>query len=363
MSGTSIDGIDAVLVDLSSDNLKIIAFEYQPFYESTKAVLAEITSSSRPILLESIGKMDTQLGQLFAETALRLLANTKIPASEICAIGSHGHTLYHAPSDRYPFCLQIGDPNTIAQLTGITTVADFRRRDIAAGGQGAPLVPAFHEAMFRSDAENRVIVNIGGIANITVLPKDRNKPVVGFDTGPGNTLMDAWINQHLGKNHDDKGTWARFGRLDETVLQHLKRDSYFSLPYPKSTGREYFSLTWLNERIGDIQKHKPEDIQTCLCQLTADTITYAIRESLPDTNRLLVCGGGARNDYLMESLQNNLHCPVQSTEEYGLHPDYVEATAFAWLARQTIHRLPGNLVTVTGARYPVILGGIYPAGN
>lgn len=359
MSGTSIDGIDAGLVDFSGGHPKFIAFDYQPFPDRIRADLHEITSSDRPVLLKNIGKLDTQLGKLFAQSVQHLIDKTDFSASEISAIGSHGHTLFHAPEKHHPFCLQIGDPNIIAQITGITTVADFRRRDIAAGGQGAPLVPAFHQALFSTPMENRVIVNIGGIANVTILPKESSAPVKGFDTGPGNTLMDAWIKKHHGYHYDRNGDWARTGRHNPQLISQLKDDPYFSCTAPKSTGKEYFSLSWLDKIIRERPEHNPEDIQANLCFLTAETICDAIHEYAPETDRVLICGGGAHNRYLLEILQNKLHCPVESTERYQLHPDHVEATAFAWLARQTMSHLPGNLMTVTGAKQPVILGGIY----
>lgn len=362
MSGTSIDGIDAGLVDFGGDNLELIAFEYTPFPDFLRTELSEITSSNHPVLLKDIGRLDTQLGELFAQTALNLIAKTHLSSSDLTAIGSHGHTLFHSPESDKPFCLQIGDPNIIAQKTGVTTVADFRRRDIAAGGQGAPLVPAFHQAIFSSPNENRVIVNIGGIANITILPKNPATPVMGFDTGPGNALMDAWIKKHRDQHYDRNGEWAKTGQIDRKLISQLKNDPYFTNAAPKSTGKEYFSLAWLAEYAPESSKHKPEDVQACLCALTAETICDAIREYAPETDKVLVCGGGSHNSHLLKLMELNLHCPVFSTERYRLHPDHVEAIAFAWLARQTINNLPGNLVTVTGAKQPVILGGIYPGG-
>ncbi|PKM38391.1 MAG: anhydro-N-acetylmuramic acid kinase [Gammaproteobacteria bacterium HGW-Gammaproteobacteria-10] len=360
MSGTSIDGIDAGLVDFSSGHPEFIAFEYHPFPDRIRTELTEITSSDHPVLLKNIGKLDTQLGSLFAQSAQSLIAKAGFSASDITAIGSHGHTLFHAPELPNPFCLQIGDPNIIAQLTGITTVADFRRRDIAAGGQGAPLVPAFHQALFGYPGEHRVITNIGGIANITILPNDSSKPVIGFDTGPGNSLMDTWIKKHRGSHFDHNGDWARTGQVNKHLLSILKADTYFKSAAPKSTGKEYFSLGWLTKHLREFSEQKPEDVQACLCQLTAETICDGIRDYAPCIDKVLVCGGGARNSYLLEKLQDNLNCPVLSTEEYHLHPDHVEAIAFAWLARQTMNSLPGNLMSVTGAKQPVILGGIYP---
>jgi len=287
-----------------------------------------------------------------------LLAKADIPASSINAIGSHGQTIYHAPDIRFPFSLQIGDPNIITELTGITTVADFRRRDIAAKGQGAPLVPAFHQAVFHHPNEHRCIVNIGGIANITVLPKQQSAEVIGFDTGPGNTLMDLWIKLHQNQSYDKSGAWAKTGNIDHGLVALLKQDAYFNAAPPKSTGKEYFSLPWIYQYF-DAFSYKAEDIQASLCFLTAITICDAIKKHAPATEHILICGGGIHNEYLLELIQQNIECPVESTEPYGLHPDHVEAVAFAWLARQTMNNLPGNLKEVTGAIDSVILGGIY----
>lgn len=359
MSGTSIDGIDAGLVDFSEANPRFVDFEYLPFPEQLRTQLAKLASTHEPILLRDYGSLDTQLGYLFADAVHNLLAKTGLPASAITAIGSHGHTVYHAPHLPTPFSLQIGDPNIIAQRTDITTVADFRRRDIAAHGEGAPLVPAFHQAVFNSSEENRVIVNIGGIANITILPKNNPDNVMGFDTGPGNTLMDQWIERHKTVNYDKDGDWAKSGCANRKLLQSLKSDSYFADKAPKSTGKEYFSLEWLKQRVQTLSDYKVEDVQASLCHLTAETIGDAIRLYAPETERVLICGGGVHNRYLMTLIRQQLSCPVVPTENYGLHPDHVEAIAFAWLARQTINGLPGNLTRVTGAQSPVILGGIY----
>ncbi len=260
--------------------------------------------------------------------------------------------------------MQIGDPNIIAEETGITTVADFRRRDIAAGGQGAPLVPAFHQAIFSQifdlTKENITIVNIGGIANITYL--SASKTIV-FDTGPGNTLMDFWIQKNLNKAYDKNGSWAKTGKVNPKLVETLKQDPYFKLSPPKSIGKEYFSPSWLNEKISHTPDCNANDIQASLCQLTAETITEAIQQHAPLTDHTLICGGGMHNDYLIALIRNNLNHPVSSTAEFGINPDHVEAMAFAWLARQTINNLSGNLTEVTGAKVPVILGGIYPGKN
>ncbi|MDD4914618.1 MAG: anhydro-N-acetylmuramic acid kinase [Methylococcales bacterium] len=356
ISGTSMDGIDAALLDFSHDKATLQAFFYQPFPAELREKIHAISQAGQKILLTDYGALDTLLGHLFAEAALSLLAAAQIPAERILAIGSHGQTVYHAPEPPTPFTLQIGDPNIIAQRTGITTVADFRRRDIAAGGQGAPMVPAFHQAVFATDRQLRTIVNIGGIANITVL----DDKVAGFDTGPGNALLDIWHQQHRQQAYDDNGDWAGSGQVQAALLAALKDDPYFDLPAPKSTGREYFSAPWLLQKLNPFPAIKAEDVQATLCQLTADSIAEAIHRYAPRSEQILVCGGGAHNGQLMRLLAKNMRCPVLSTAELGMDPDHVEACAFAWLARQTLNNLPGNLCSVTGAAAPVTLGGIYP---
>ncbi len=361
MSGTSLDGIDAALVEFNGDQGKLLAFEYQPFSNDIKKAIQSISIPGTPILLKKYGAIDIQLGRLFSQACNNLLKLANISSSDITAIGSHGQTIYHAPSMPEAFSLQIGDPNVIAEETGITTVADFRRRDIAAGGQGAPLVPAFHQAIFGQSfdlsKENITIANIGGIANITHLSASK---IIGFDTGPGNALMDFWIQNNLDSPYDKNGSWAKAGEKSQELLDSLKQDPYFKLPPPKSTGKEYFSLSWLNKKISRISDCSAIDIQASLCHLTADTITEAIKCYAPLTDHTLICGGGMHNSYLIELIRKALKVPVSSTANFGINPDHVEAMAFAWLARQSMNNLAGNVPEVTGARSPVILGGIYP---
>ncbi|MCF7964461.1 MAG: anhydro-N-acetylmuramic acid kinase [Methylobacter tundripaludum] len=358
MSGTSLDGIDAALVDFQDNETHLVEFEYLPYSDEIQSTIQKISKPESLISLKEYGAMDAQLGSLFAKAVNALLAKAAIPTSSVKAIGSHGQTIYHAPDIRFPFSLQIGDPNIIAETTGITTVADFRRRDIAAKGQGAPLVPAFHQAVFQHPNEHRCIVNIGGIANITVLPRNQSAEVIGFDTGPGNTLMDLWIKLHRNLPYDKNGAWGKTGKIDHDLVTLLKQDAYFNAAPPKSTGKEYFSLPWIYQYF-DAFSYKAEDVQASLCFLTAITICDAVKKHAPATERILICGGGIHNDYLLELIQQNIDCPVESTERYGIHPDHVEAVAFAWLARQTMNNLPGNLKEVTGALDSVILGGIY----
>lgn len=351
MSGTSADGIDAALVDFHSAKPSLIAHHFTEFdAELRKRILALNHPGHDEI--NRLGELDHLLGKTFAQAAHVLLEKSNISASHIRAIGSHGQTIRHNPDAR--FTLQIGDPNIIAADTGITTIADFRRKDMAHGGQGAPLVPAFHQAILSSETYDRAIVNIGGVANMTFLP--RNQRVLGFDTGPGNNLMDAWIQMHVGKSHDKNGEWAKQGMISAELLKKLLDDAYFKAAPPKSTGPEYFNLAWLKKYV---DHHKEVDVQSTLAELTAVTITHAVKH-LMDQGEVLICGGGVHNDYLMQRLTALLQ-PLQvlSTEVYGVHPDWMEAMAFAWLAKQTLDKKPGNIMQVTGARQTAILGGVY----
>ncbi len=359
MSGTSMDAIDAALFDLSNNGCKLIASHSHAFPHKLSQKLQQLIRSET-FNLRDFGTLDTELGRSFAEAANQLTQQQHIDKKQITAIGSHGQTIFHAPDNTPPFTLQIGDPNCISQFTGITTVADFRRRDIAAGGQGAPLVPAFHNAFFRSAQYNRVILNIGGIANITVLTADQSQAISGFDTGPGNCLLDDWSQQHLNLPYDKNGSWAAAGSLNEKLLQQLLTDNYFSLPPPKSTGREYFNLHWLKQYpISD----KPKNIQATLTQFSIETIARAIETHATNCDEVYICGGGAFNTYLMQGLEGRLErrAKITTTTELGVAPEWVEAAAFAWLAKQTLENKPGNIATVTGASENTILGGIYPA--
>jgi anhydro-N-acetylmuramic acid kinase len=365
MSGTSLDGIDAVLLELSIDQSpqpRLLAAQTFPLDSSLHEQLQALLQSGTDEI-ERMGRADRQLGLAFGAAVTSLLQTARVPASAVRAIGSHGQTIRHRPPGahaEYPFTLQIGDPSSIAQLTGITTVADFRRRDIAAGGQGAPLVPPFHRAVFKGPRA-RAIVNIGGIANVTLLPVDGS--VTGFDTGPGNTLMDNWIARHRGATYDRDGAWASGGSVVPELLQRLLATPYFSAAAPKSTGREFFNLTWLEQQIASIgQPPAPIDVQATLVELTARTIADEITALSPTLNEVFVCGGGAYNMLLMQRLEALLH-PRQlgSTAQLGIEPEWVEAAAFAWLAQQTLAGRPGNDPAVTGASTPCVLGAIYPA--
>ncbi len=361
MSGTSMDGIDAALVEFSPEQPRLVHSFSHPWPEELKTRLAQLAREGAASLQE-FGQIDILCGKQFAEAACRLMEEADIKSRSISAIGSHGQTIFHHPHSPAPFSLQIGDPNTIAEQTGIAVVADFRRRDMAAGGQGAPLVPAFHQAVFQHPQHNRAILNIGGIANITILPA-RGEVSGGFDTGPGNCLMDYWVQKNTASPFDHNGNWARSGKVHEPLLKCFLGDGYFSLPPPKSTGTEYFSSTWLVQKLHGYPALAAEDIQATLLHLTCDSIQKAIRRWAPDAEEVLVCGGGAHNDALMDALSRQFgSIRVVGTDHStaAIDPDWVEAMAFAWLARQTLLGSPGNIPAVTGASHQVVLGGIYP---
>ncbi len=367
MSGTSVDGIDAALVALpEGQRPRLVAAHGEPMPPALRERILAMTQPGDDEI-DRVGELDVDIGRQFARAALNLLEKAGVDARTVTAIGSHGQTVRHRPLARSPFTLQIGDPNTIAELTGITTVADFRRRDMAAGGQGAPLVPAFHDAVFRTTSENRLVVNLGGMANVTCLPAAAGEPVRGFDTGPGNVLLDAWHERHHGTPIDRDGAWGRSGRVDDPLLDLLLADPYFDEAPPKSTGRERFSLAWLDERLADL----PDgdllaacDVQASLVELTARSVAEAAERWGSGHGSVFLCGGGAHNAFLRERLAARLPGHrVTTTAELGVDPDWVEAMAFAWLAHRALAGLSGNLPAVTGARREVVLGGIYPAGR
>lgn len=358
MSGTSADALDAALVDLQDERRpKLLATHSRPLAHLRDA----IHSLSQPghNEIQRLGQLSRQLAELSAKIVLELLAHAGMAPEQIAAIGSHGQTIRHEPPgvSPYPFTLQIGCPSTIAELTQITTVADFRCRDIASGGQGAPLAPAFHKAVLAAEKEPRAVVNIGGMANITLL---RDDDVLGFDTGPGNCLMDYWTLRHLHIPFDQDGQWAASGQLQPQLLERMLNDPYFYQPPPKSTGREHFHHHWLEQHLHAFEPLEANDIQRTLLELTARTVVDAMRASSAQPHALYVCGGGAHNPTLMSRLNELAGLPVASTAELGVEPQWVEAMAFAWLASRTLRGLPGNEPRVTGARSATILGGIYP---
>ena len=360
MSGTSVDGIDAALVNLQNSGTLTLEATHQHVLSPIvrDAIQALMAPGNNEI--ERAGELDMQLGKLFAEAVQILLRKSGVPAKDIRAIGSHGQTIRHCPRATHPFTQQIGNPSVIAEQTGITTVADFRARDMAAGGEGAPLVPAFHHWFFHKPGVNRVILNIGGIANVTWLPAYAQGAVLGFDTGPGNTLLDQWIMQNRGERYDNDGEWAASGQVNEQLLARLLADEYFSKAPPKSTGREHFHGAWLEQHI--IDKLAAQDLQATLAELTSRSIVRALDFLPAKVDEIYVCGGGSHNRHLLARLQTQApNIPIATTAALGLDPDWVEAVAFAWLAHRTLAGEPGNLPSVTGAHHAVILGGIYPA--
>ena len=358
MSGTSLDGIDAVLAEISSSNTRLLAHYYHAYPQDLRLQLLNLHHTQNDELhLAALAAQ--QLAQLYGNAVNQLLAQASQDKTEIRAIGCHGQTLRHCPEAGYTF--QIGNAALLSELTGITVVADFRSRDIAAGGQGAPLVPAFHAHALRHPKIHRVIVNIGGIANITDLPTAG--PIRGWDTGPGNMLMDAWIHQHHDATYDQEGAWAARGELHAPLLDKLLKHDFLSLIPPKSAGREQFNLDYLQTLIGTLPNPVgPVDVQATLLEFTAQSLCDAIEQECAGAQEVYVCGGGVHNKALMQRIATLLApVPVSSTAAIGVDPDWMEALAFAWLARQTMHGLPGNLPDATGARGERILGAIYPA--
>jgi anhydro-N-acetylmuramic acid kinase len=354
MSGTSLDGVDAALVDLHA-RPRLLATAYLPYPRELKATLLALHVPARDELHRA-SLAGIQLAKFYARAVGHLLRKNRVAARSVRAIGCHGQTVRHQPAAGYT--VQLGNPSWLAELVGIPVVADFRSRDIAAGGQGAPLVPAFHAAVFGDRRVHRVIVNLGGIANLTDLPC-RN-PVTGFDTGPGNVLLDAWVAARLGIAFDRAGALASRGRPREPLLKALLRDPYFRRPPPKSTGRERFNLDWL--RSFGVARYKVEDVQATLAELSARSIGMAISKYCFGAREVYLCGGGAQNEDLVGRIARVLpRISVASTSRLGIDPDWVEAMAFAWLAQRRLECETGNLSEVTGARTPQVLGAIYAA--
>ncbi|MFT5032609.1 MAG: anhydro-N-acetylmuramic acid kinase [Bermanella sp.] len=363
MSGTSLDSIDAALCEISADKKpELLSHHEHSFPEHLRASLTRLCQPGDNEI-ERMGRADRELGACYAEAVTALLSKAGVSAGSVSAIGCHGQTIRHRPATAVQpantaFTLQIGDPNTLAMQTGITTVSDFRRRDIAEGGQGAPLAPAFHRAVFASDTSYRAIVNIGGMANITLLPAKGE--CSGFDTGPGNVLMDVWVRQQQGLEFDEGGRWAASGKVDDAFLSGLLALPYFQLHNgPRSTGREDFDAGLL----ADLPTHlSPQDIQASLLEFSAQTIAAPLLRLNSHPSQLYVCGGGAYNTTLMQRLETLLHpMLVVSTEKLGIAPQWVEAIAFAWLAYRRMEGMSGNIPSVTGAAHEALLGAIYPA--
>lgn len=357
MSGTSLDGVDVVLAAMNENVVTQQAKYSHPMpIELKKDILG--MCQGQQTTLSAVGRLDAQLGTLFGEAVLGLLKQTQVMPHEITAIGCHGQTVWHEPEGENKFSMQLGDNNRIAALTNITTVGDFRRRDMAYGGQGAPLVPAFHHALLAHPTERRIILNIGGIANLSLLLP--GKPVRGFDTGPGNILLDAWIWGQRAQPYDKDGLWAKEGQVCLPLLELMLADPYFGLPAPKSTGREYFNISWLEKQLAKLPAIMPVDVMSTLLELTATTICEQVLLA-GGCERLLVCGGGARNPLLMARMSALLPgMEVSTTDTFGISGDDMEALAFAWLAFRTLSGQPGNLPSVTGASCETLLGAIYP---
>ncbi len=358
ISGTSADAIDAVAVDINNNNdITQKASLAYPIDESTRKEIFSIQKNSTT--LEAIGKLDTKLGEIFATAANKLITSNKLDSKSIIAIGSHGQTIKHDPNCEHPYTLQIGNPAIIAEKTNITTIADFRRRDIAAGGQGAPLVLAFHQAWLGNQA-NSVVLNMGGIANITVLAHQSTQPRMGFDTGPANTLIDSWTRKHLNKTYDDNGQWAKSGTINQQLLSTLLKHPYFRKVPPKSADIGQFDVTWLENFLRMFPNISTQDVAATLVELTVFSIKEALNSWAHGTQQVITCGGGCHNEHLMNELAKRIYpMRLTTTTEFGIDPDWVEATAFAWLAKQTLLKKPGNAHHSTGAKHPCILGGVY----
>lgn len=355
MSGTSLDGVDAVLADFGGAKPELLGNASIPFDAALRRELLELNTSGADEI-ERAARAGNQLAQTYAAAVAEVLARPAIRIAEVRAIGCHGQTVRHRPERGYT--TQIGNAALLAELTGICVVADFRSRDVAAGGQGAPLVPAFHATVFADAAEDRVAINLGGIANLTFLP--RSGGVTGFDSGPGNCLLDLWASRHLGTSHDDRGNWAAAGRVIPQLLERMLKEPYFAVLPPKSTGRDLFNESWLQGSLTGGES--AQAVQATLLELTVRSIANAIARHCPGVRRLIVCGGGAKNVALMRRL-GEIAAPavLETSDRHGLDPQLVEAAAFAWLAKQALDGEPGNLPAVTGARAARVLGAIYPA--
>jgi anhydro-N-acetylmuramic acid kinase len=364
ISGTSLDGIDAVLAGFEAGGTAIECALTLPYPQQLQQRLREVTANPETASVVDYGELHARVARAFAAAADALLDKAGREAHDVRAIGSHGQTILHAPAADPPFTLQLGDPGALAALTGIPVVADFRTTDLALGGQGAPLVPAFHRFAFGDPDEDRALVNVGGIANVTLLPCTGT--VTGFDTGPGNTLLDNWYCRHHAGTFDPSGTWAAGGRVQEALLDALLAEAYFSAPAPKSTGTDYFNGAWLDTRLAQLAAvPDPRDVQATLAELTAATIARALDGSIPRPRVLAVCGGGSHNTDLLERLRRRLPgLNVASTARWGIEPDWVEAASFAWFARERLAGRASSLPAVTGASAAASLGGVYlPAGD
>ena len=363
MSGTSLDGVDGVLTDFSGPKMSVLAHSSAAFSRALREELLALNGSGSDELHRS-ALAANELVRVYARVVADLLQQTRLDSAAVVAIGAHGQTVRHRPQSfgGTGYTLQLNNPALLAELTGIDVVADFRSRDVAAGGQGAPLVPAFHQAVFGRMGETVLALNVGGIANLTVLGPGLALDVIGFDCGPGNALLDAWCQRHLGQAFDTDGAWAASGSVNTDLLVALLAEPYFPLPIPKSTGRDLFNFDWLTRQLENVAPVAPVDVQATLTELSASVCAASIKRYGGDGTELIVCGGGAYNGHLMRRLQSHLPAlHVKSSQALGLPPLQVEASAFAWLARKALLRETASLKTVTGAQGARILGAIYPA--
>ena len=359
MSGTSVDAIDAVLMDFSKSMTQLVTSFSQPIGVNLKNDINRLISKNT--WPQEIEQIDIEFANACTQAVHNLLATVAIEAKQISAIGSHGQTVFHAPNDTPGISIQIGNAQLIANHTKITTIANFRQADIDAGGQGAPLACAYHAETLRHKNEDRIVLNLGGIANITYLPAKVSENIIGFDTGPANGLLDAWIKKHRGLDFDVNGAWAKSGTVNYGLLKLMLEDEYFKQTPPKSTGREKFNLIWLQYMLDQYEEFVTEkDVQATLTALTAQTISNAIQAWAPNTSRILLCGGGSSNPFLISQLQISLpNIPLETTSKYGIPEEWMEAMAFAWYAKRKLESKPANIPSVTGASKKVILGNVY----
>ncbi len=359
MSGTSVDAIDAVLMDFAQSNTYIVSTYSQPISASLRNEINSLIATRQ--YPKEFENLDRQFSQASCNAVTQLLKQTSIDAEEISAIGSHGQTVFHDPKGIPAVSIQIGNAQYIANTSGIPTVGNFRQADIDVGGQGAPIACAYHAEVLQSSTEERVVLNLGGIANITKLPKDKDEPIIGFDTGPANTLMDAWTQKHLNKSFDQDGNWAQSGKVNTQLLKQMLEDNYFASFPPKSTGREHFNLEWTQHQLDKYGTTiSLEDIQATLLALTTFSIAESINTWCPQSKKILICGGGSENKFLVTQLEKTLEkASLEQTSEFGVPSEWMEAMAFAWLAEQHQNLKPGNIPSVTGADKPVVLGEVF----
>lgn len=357
MSGTSVDGIDAALVAFqSSEQLRVIDTLFTPFDSAIRAKITDTALNNKKLFQNQDSALHVILADHYANASLDLIKKAKVDPGAIKAIANHGQTVRHEPNASPAFSLQLGDGQIIANKTGIQTISQFRQADLSHGGQGAPLMPAFHKAIFNNNSTNTLILNLGGIANLTYL----NGDVTGFDTGPANCLLDQWIHSHRSQHFDSNGDWAKSGSIILPVLTKLLEDPYFNRTHPKSTGTDYFNLSWLHASVPNLSDFKPEDIQATLLALTLESVKLGLRQLNATTGELFVCGGGAQNKHMIASLKNTLASfTIKPTDSLGVPSDWVEAVGFAWLGYCFVHAIPSNLPSVTGANKQVCLGVLH----